>query len=315
MKKILIIRLSSLGDVVLASSVIEPLYNAGFEIDFLTFKPFDELFIKDYRVNKVIAVSKENLKSIKDIYNFSKSLKYDYILDIHFNFRSVLISLFAKGKVLRYNKESIKRRLKMLNPDFNVVKAYLKPLESLGIKGDYRPKIILEKEEIEKLKKILPNNFIAVGVGARYKNKIYPYFKEFINLIKDENVVLVGSKEDKDLFEINQKNVIDLRGKLTIRESLAVISLAKGVVSNDSAIAHFARAVKTPVLVIYGATHPYLGFAPFKDEGDFIFKGLECQPCDLHGKGSCKRGDLACLDIKPEFVLERFNNMLKERLS
>ncbi len=310
-KKILIIRLSSLGDVILSSVVLDPLYENGFEIDFLTFKPFDQLFKYDYRIKNLIAVEKKDLKSIKDIYKFAKSLKnYDYILDLHSNLRSTLISIFSGIKTIKYKKEGLKRRLGVLNPEFNVIKAYLEPLKKLGITNleKYRPRLILKEDEIQKVKPLLPENFISLGTGARYVPKIYPFYNKVAELLieKGFNVVLVGSKEDKEKDKnVYPKQVIDLRGKLSLRESIAVISQGILTISNDSAIAHMSRAVGVPVLVIYGATHPYFGFAPLQDEGSYIFKGLECQPCDVHGKKECKRKDLACLTtVSPEEVVQ-----------
>ncbi len=320
-KKILVIRFSSLGDVILSSVVLEPLYENGFEVDFLTFKPFDQIFKYDYRIKNLIALEKKDLKSIKDIYRFAKSLKknnYDYILDLHSNLRSLLISFFSGIPTLRYNKEGLKRRLGKLNPEFNVVKAYLEPLKNLGIDNldKYRPRIILKDEEIEAVKPMLPQNFVTLGTGARYKQKIYPYYNKVAQLLieKGFNVVLVGSKEDKEKDQNKYpEQVIDLRGKLSLRESIAVISQGKLTISNDSAIAHMSRAVGVPVVVIYGATHPFFGFAPLPDEGTYIFKGLECQPCDLHGKKECKRGDLACLTtIEPEEVVRTALSLIKD---
>ncbi len=289
-------------------------------MDFLTFKPFDQLYKYDYRLNKIIALEKTQLKSIKQIYRFARSLKkenYDYIIDLHSNLRSFLISKFSGIKTVRYKKEGIKRRLGILNPHFNVVRAYLETLEKLGIKdiSKYRPRLILKDEEIGSVKPLVPENFVALGTGARYINKIYPYYNKVAEILlkKGFNVVLIGSKEDKEIDKnLYPDKVIDLRGKLSLRESLAVISLAKLTISNDSAIAHMSRAVGTPVVVIYGATHPYFGFAPLKDEGDYIFKGIECQPCDLHGKGDCKRGDRACLTlITPEEIVQKALSIVK----
>lgn len=217
--------------------------------------------------------------------------------------------MFTQGKVIRYKKQGIKRRLKILDPNFNVVKAYLETLEYFGIKGDYRPKIILDKEDYEDVNQIIKEKCVVIGAGARYLTKMYPYYNKVAELLLKEgfNVVLVGSKEDKEKDKsVYPENVIDLRGKLTLRHSLTVISKSKVVISNDSAVAHMARAVGVKVLMVYGGTHPYFGFTPFKDEGDYIFKGLKCQPCDLHGKDKCKFGDFRCLTlISPEEIVEK----------
>ena len=320
MKKVLVIRFSSLGDVILASSIIQPLYKRGFSIDFLTFNPFDQLFLKDYRLNKIISLEKKQLKSLKDIKIFSNKLnEYDYILDLHNNFRTRLLSLFSKKTFIRYNKNSIKRRLlttalgkRLLHlEDFNVLKAYQDTLKNIGINETkiHKPKIILTDKEIENAKNKLPENIIALGAGARYKNKMYPFYPKVAKLLLKEgfNVILVGSKDDRKIDKgMYPKKVIDFRGKLSLRESIAVLKNAVLTISNDSAVAHMSRAVSTPVLMIYGATHPYFGFAPLKEEGDYIFANLDCQPCDLHGKKECKYEKPECLySISPEIVVKK----------
>ena len=320
MKRVLIIRFSSLGDVILASSVIEPLYERGFSIDFLTFKPFNEIFLEDYRLNAVLSVEKENLKSLKDIKKFSENLKrYDYILDLHNNLRTYLLSFFSGKKFIRYNKKSLKRRLLITSfgkkfislKNFNVLKAYQETLKYLSIENSkiYKSKIVLKDDEIVSIRRKLPENFIAIGTGARYKNKIYPFYPEVAESLLKEgfNVVLIGSKEDKRLDNRDYpKEVVDLRGLLSLRESIATLKNAVLTISNDSAVAHMSRAVSTPVLMIYGATHPSFGFAPLKDEGSYIFANLKCQPCDLHGKKKCIYDKPECLySISPEAVVKK----------
>ncbi len=324
-KKILIVRFSSLGDIVLSSVVLEPLYKAGFKIDFLLFKEFSDIFTEDYRINKLITIERKNLKTIKDIKMLSQDLKkenYQYILDLHSNLRSFLISKFLRIKTFRYNKNSIRRRLyiypffrKFLKGNFNVIYAYLDTLKQFGIENlySYRPRLIVKDFEKERMKDLLPNNFVVIGAGARYKKKFYPYYKDVSELLLDKgfNVVLIGSSSDREM-DTNKysKEVLDLRGKLSLRESLATISLSKGTISNDSAIAHLSRAVGKPVLMVYGATHEYFGFYPLKDEGDFIGRDLKCRPCDLHGKGDCKYKTFECLEIPPKEIVNRFLNLV-----
>ena len=323
--KVLIIRFSSLGDVVLSSALLDPLYNRNIKVDFLTFKPFGEIFKEDYRLNKLIEIDKKELKTLSQIKSFANNLKkenYDYILDIHSNLRTFSISLYSGIKIIRYKKNSFKRRLFLyktfrkflIKQNFNVLFAYLETLKFFGEKNykKYRPRLILHPDDFKGINN-LPKNFVVIGSGARYKNKIYPYFNKVSQILLENgfNVVLVGSKNDKNLDRnIYPKEVIDLRGKLSLRQSMAVISKAVGSISNDSAVAHISRAVQTPVLMIYGATHPYFGFHPLEDEGDFMVKNLDCQPCDLHGKGKCKIGNLECLEIEPESIVKKFQGML-----
>ncbi len=329
--KVLIVRFSSLGDVILSSVLLEPLYKRGAKIDFLTFKPFGELFKKDYRINKLIEIDKKDLKTLSQLKNLAKNLNkenYDIFIDIHNNLRTNILRYFLKTKTVKYKKNSVKRRL-FINPyirkvfknyfkdDKNVIHRYLDTLKFLNIEEkelySYRPSLILDEKDFINIKNFIRDRLVALGTGARYKNKIYPYYNKVAELLLDNgfNVALVGSKGDKILDKnVYPKEVIDLRGKLSLRESLALISKSIVTISNDSAIAHLSRAVKTPVLMIYGATHNYFGFYPLTDEGRYIIKNLHCQPCDLHGKKDCPR-DIECLKIPPKFVLEEFNQLLK----
>jgi len=326
LNKVLIIRFSSLGDVVLSSVVLDPLYSKNYKIDFLVFEEFASIFKDDYRIENLISVNKKELKDFKSIKRFAEKLKgkYDYVIDLHSNLRSFLISSLIGGRRIKYKKNSLKRRLyiypffrKFLKDDFNVVNAYLSTLENFYIDNLYlyRPKLVLRESEIEAIRDKLPKNFVVIGSGARYKKKFYPHYDKVADILLEKgfNVILVGSKSDREMDRGNYpKDVIDLRGELSLRESIAVISQGIGTISNDSAIAHISRAVRVPVLMVYGATHPYFGFYPLEDEGDYIQKDLPCRPCDLHGKGECKLGNFECLNISPNLIVDRFLNTIKK---
>jgi len=275
-------------------------------------------------------LKKKELKTIKDLKKLAENTnEYDYVLDLHNNLRTRILSFFSKTPFIKYKKESLKRRLytkpffrKFIDlSDFNVLKAYQETLYQVGLekKQIYKPKIILSKEEKKEAQKILPKSFIVIGTGARYKNKMYPFFDKVAEFYIKEgfNIVLVGSKEDKEKDEtVYPKEVLDLRGRLSIRESLAVISNSLLTISNDSAVAHMARAVSIPVFMIYGATYPYFGFYPLPEEGDFIYANLPCQPCDLHGKKPCKFNKSLCLtSIKPEEIFQKSKKLVKNRWS
>ena len=127
----------------------------------------------------------------------------------------------------------------------------------------------------------------------------------------DFSVVVVGGKGERELgnYFKEKAEAVNLCGKLSLRESLAVISLSTGVISNDSAVVHMARAVKTPVLAIFGPTHPALGFAPYPDEGIALTRNLPCSPCSVHGKTRCRKQ--RCFDIPPEEIVDRFTSLLE----
>ena len=324
-KKVLLIRFSSLGDVVLTSALLEPLNKAGYKVDLITYPQWAEVFKEDPRL-EVYPVSKERLK--KDFFNLIREINqknYLAVLDLHSNLKSFLLKTFIKApKKATYKKRSLFRRLCVFlnnigitylkNKPFDVLSAYGKTLEVLGLKvSSLRPYIKVNPANFqESLKKfnLKEGSYIAVGVGARYRKKRYPYFKELTQLLaKEKTVVLVGDKSDWEQTK-DWKHIINLCGKLPLNQTLHVLKGASSFVGNDSGLTHMARAVKTPVFTIYGGTHPCLGFAPYPDEGKVISKNLPCSPCDIHGKGNCKFKDYRCLDIPPQRVLKEINQWL-----
>ncbi len=320
-KKVLLIRFSSLGDVVLTSALFEPLFKRNFEIHLLTYKPYDQLFGEDKRV-KTLGVSKEELKkNLKGLIKRLNTEGYFAVLDLHANPKSFLIrNLLRAGIKAVYKKRSLYRRFcvllnrfglaeKLKRKTFNVVEAYAQTLRVLGIE-EKKPRPSVEVDENtfrETLRRfnLKGKKYIVLGVGARYRKKEYPHFGKLAEILNRRGfeVVLVGDKRDYERTK-HFKGVLNLCGKLNLTESLHVLKGAALFVGNDSGTTHMARAVKTPVAVIYGGTHPCLGFSPFPDEGIVITKNLPCCPCDLHGKGGCRR-NFECLDIPPEEVWEK----------
>jgi len=314
MKRALVIRLSSLGDVVLASSVIEPLKRAGYRVEFLTFRPFGELFRNHPGVSRVLETSREELRGLSNLKSFAEGLKgYDAVFDLQDNLRTKLMRPFIPAKVFVYPKGALLRRLMVVFKPFKakwlyVPELYGEALKRAGIGAEsLRPKLYPGKEELNKVKKLLPaGNAVAVAPGAKWEGKRYPVekFKEVVKLLKSKGftVLVVGGREEFELGEaLKEEGAENLCGKLSLSESLALLSLVKGVISNDSAVVHMARAVKTPVVAVFGPTHPAFGFAPYPDEGVAVTLNLPCSPCSLHGKTSCTHR--RCFNIEPERVV------------
>ena len=311
MKNILIIRLSSLGDVILVSSVLDSLYKR-FHIDILTYGEYANIFAYDKRVRKVLSAKKTDFKSISSIKSLAFSLNgknYDYVFDLHATLKTHLLSFFLKPKVFRYNKRVLLRRLMVLFKPFKSKWLYVPDLYAdvfknvnVNIKNP-RPRIFLPKVNAENL--IPKKPFVVISPGARWETKRYPLGR-FVGLgrifLKDGfNVVAIGGRGEEELGKpFEYAGMFNLVGKLSVLESMAVMREASCVISNDSANVHMARGVKTPVISIFGPTHPAFGFAPFSDEGRAITLNLPCSPCSLHGRTRCKRQ--RCFDIDEEFI-------------
>jgi len=236
-------------------------------------------------------------------------MKFDLFIDVHRNLKTFLLKRKLKGKWLSYKKDSLRRRLavrfKSLRKPFYVTESYLRVLENSA--GNFKPfpKILVSRERLDRLKEILPaERFVSIGAGARYRKKMYPHFKELADMLIERGLEVVWLGDDRDKEMLGNVRGINLCGKLSLSDVLGVIKLSTVFVGNDSGLLHCARAVGTPAVQIYGGTHPTFGFSLYPEEGRVIVKNLDCQPCDIHGKGNCKYGDYRCMDIDPSFVLE-----------
>ena len=315
MNKALIIRLSSLGDVVLASVVIDPLLEAGFKPYLLTFRPYDSIFEDDWRVTTVPAKRESIIK--KDFIEQLKNMNFDLFIDLHKNFRTVFLRTRLGGKWLSYRKDSLRRRLSVrlpfLRKSYYVTQSYLSALKGLASnKSSPLPRIEVSEERLQKVSEFLPSTeFVAIAPGARYIKKRYPYYSAVARLLKEAGVEVVWVGDEKDRALVPPEVGINLCGELSLTDLLAVLKLASALVGNDSGPLHLARSVGTRCVQVYGGTHPTLGFSLFPEEGEVILRNLPCQPCDIHGKGNCRYGDYRCLEIPPEAVSEKTLSLIR----
>ncbi|MDR0676623.1 MAG: glycosyltransferase family 9 protein [Elusimicrobiota bacterium] len=325
-KKILIIRFSSLGDVILSTIFIEALFEKykldknekNLEIFVLTKTPYDAVFANNPNIKKVFTTeSKEIFKTIKIIKKFQKEFgKIDLIFDLSFNLKSILISLFLNTKTIRISKNIIKRRILILVHSKKIKNLLKINNNFISIKQKYsqtflpykiNSKLYLSDKELSfaKFSKIANYNeqnfYIGINTSANWDTKkwiIENYIELIQKLLKNKNknkiVLLGGQKEilfNKKIVEkidFKDENFIDLTGKTTIRELFAVVSLLNLVFTTDSAILHISQSFNKPTLAIFGPTVSEFGFWD-KGENDFLFEiqNLACRPCSLHGTKTC----------------------------
>ncbi|WP_459892591.1 glycosyltransferase family 9 protein [Hydrogenobaculum acidophilum] len=298
MDKVLVLRFSSLGDVILTTAVLKPLYDAGFDVYLMTYKEFAPIF-QDSSFVKVLEVDKSNM------FEVAKGINPNIVVDLHKNLKTFALRSLLKATWFSYNKKSLKRRLcvwfkAFKKENFYITNEYasaVKPI--LDIKN---PKPYLEVKSDRVAKFLSSKPVISLGVGARYDKKRYKHYKELSQMFLKNGfeVRLLGGKDDvTDAYGVNYV------GRLSLIETLACIKSSKLVIANDSSITHMARAVGVKVITIFGGTDPCFGFAPKEDEGITVSKDMSCKPCDLHGKGVCKYGNYPCLDVEPRFIFDK----------
>lgn len=310
MKTSLIIRLSSLGDVVLSSFLIDYLKDSGYEVDFLTYSDYELLFKGDRRIRRVIVLKRRgrndyNLKAL------SKE-KYEVIFDLHTKPRTILLRRYLRAeRFCIWRAERFRRylylfsRLSIFKPH-HILQRYHREAYEKG----YRPRICLSEEEgifeIPSWKR--GEKYIAVFTGSAWKSKRYDenLFLKAINIIVEAlpvKVILLSSLPEfkGERIFLRSEKIIEVKNpslnflKTSLKNALFTIS-------NDTGPAHLSEALGTPVLIIYTSTSPHLGFTPFREESSYIWSGLFCSPCSLYGRMWCPR-NLACIRaINPEEV-------------
>lgn len=323
-ERLLILRYSSLGDVVLTNPVLNRLKEAypRAEIYFATKERFASLVQFHPAVSKVIPLTGGGfflfLKHLRSI----KALNPTMVLDLHDSLRTRLLRIFlGKAKISVYEKEAVQRRLLVkklqTKPNLPTVRKYLKALEKWGIfsPGPVPCEVHVSKfaqkfaADYLKKNKIMKSQWVAgLGPGATWKTKQWPpeyYAKLASDLVKNRQARLIwfGSSEEVELIHSIQSHMtvpVSQRGliaaeKLSLEQSTALLGCCDAFVGNDSGLIHLASGRGVPVTVIYGSTTPSLGFEPWGKHQVAEVKNLECRPCDVHGKSACPLGHFKCM--------------------
>lgn len=322
-KKILIIRFSSLGDVILISPVIKKLFVSGYEVDVLTKKKYKEFFKLNPEIKNILLL--DDYKSIWSLIKIIRSQQYYRIIDLHRNLRTLIIKLFFLFKTIVYKKYQLRRfflvrfKLNFLKNN-SVIKNYLNSLTKLNIiikSNDYFYNLKYEIKNISRNIQLLlkKKNLITIAPFSYHFTKEWVYYPSLIQLLgKKNSIVIIG--EEKDYQRANTwkgKHVINLCGKLNFNEMIALIDGSKLLVCNDSGIMHLGAGTKTPIISFFGSTVKEFGFTPLR-KGVYIIedKSIRCRPCDLHGKSKCPQKHFLCMrNITVEKVLNYAKHYIK----
>ena len=332
-KKILIIRLSSIGDVLLATPVIRLLKNKfpDSQIDFVIKNEFSELLKYHPFIDHLYGYDKNNeINSLKKIKQDAREKQYDLIVDLHKNFRSYyLTSGSGAKKIVRYKKGVFQRfllvkfKLNFYKKIIPIFQRYLNCIERFDIFYDDKGlDIFFDQETVqsafEKYSKFLNNSAaltIGVAPGAKHATKRWTAegFSSVINfLVQNTNarIILFGNRADQKIvksFSIEKPQfVLNTTGELSLLETTALMNHCDLVLTNDSGLMHLASALKKKVVAIFGSTTEQLGFFPYLTEYIVIQNNrLKCRPCSHIGRNNCPRQHFKCIKkITGEQVIE-----------
>jgi ADP-heptose:LPS heptosyltransferase len=319
--KFLIIRFSSIGDIVLTTPVIRGVKKQidQAEVHFLTKKSFRAVTEHNPFIDKFFYYEDNLATLIKEL----RAERYDYIIDLHKNLRSYRIRFALQRKTLSYKKESIakflltKLRINWMSGR-HIVLRNLDAVAPLGVKDDGLGLSYFigatERVETEYLPASHSMGYVALVIGASYSTKKLPVYKlqEICTRLKYP-VVLVGGKEDlaeaTAVSAIDPVKIYNACGKFNLNESADIVRNARLVISHDTGLQYIASAFNKSTLAIWGGTSPKLDVEPFYGSWflssqktspfeNILVPKLKCQPCSNFGTKKCPLGHFKCMHLQ-----------------
>jgi ADP-heptose:LPS heptosyltransferase len=322
-KNILIIRLSSLGDVLLTTPVVRALkkkYEKA-EIDFLVKPQYSDAVKYNAYLREVIEYSVSNPK---ETIKLLKQKKYDLVVDLQNNLRSGKIRKSLKIKSYVFHKPNFEKfmlvhfKKNYFGGVFPIPFRYAQSIKGLTLDEEGLD-LFLPHEIKPELKE--GKNYIGFCPGSKHFTKMYPaeYFIELGKMLRAEGfeIVIFGGKDDTDVCRKVSEGIPDSINLCNANELLKTavnIKLCKAVICNDSGLMHTAAAVKIPVIAIFGSTVKEFGFVPFGVKNIILENNsLSCRPCSHIGRDKCPKKHFDCMrKLTPGWVFENTMNFLKE---
>lgn len=331
MKKILIIRMSSIGDIVLATSFLKSVKQKypGGEIHFLIKKEFSELVKNHPSIDKLISFDKKlGLKELFGMGKFLRNNNYDIIFDIHSVFRTRILSLFLRKNLFKQIRKPRLRRFLLFYGYQNFFEksfSHIKMYHTLLNQDKTFPptNLFIEDEEKNETKKFLVknnigDNYIAVVPGAAWSQKqwsIDNYNNLMTRLIESFNskIVILGAKNDIICDQIiKDDRIINLKDKTSLRMAMGIVKYAQHTLGSDTGLLHISEAMGTPVTMILGPTSRETGARVTLSNSKVIEnKDLWCRPCSQNGSRPCYRKEQYCMSkINSEKVFDNLSKAL-----
>lgn len=306
--KFLILRFSSIGDIVLTTPVIRCIKTQypDAEVHFATKKQFKVLVENNPYIDKYFLLEKSLNSFIKTL----QSEDYDYVIDLHNNLRTSIIKLRLGKKSFSFDKLNFKKWL-LVNlkinqmPDVHIVDRYLETVKNLGINNDSKglDYFIPEKDKVQ-----INESYVAYAIGGQHFTKKLPT-NRIIEVCQKINgkIMLLGGKEDSPAADEIEKalgdKIINACGKYNLNQSASLVQQADYIITHDTGLMHIASALKKKVISIWGNTVPEFGMYPYLTEFKIIEnKELSCRPCSKIGYNKCPKGHFKCMnDLNLDF--------------
>jgi ADP-heptose:LPS heptosyltransferase len=314
--KFLIIRFSSIGDIVLTTPVIRCLKKQvkDAEVHFLTKKSFKEIIEHNPYIDKKIYFEDDLDAAIKQL----KAENYNYIIDLHHNLRTCMIKLRLMKKSYAFSKINFQKWLLVnfkinILPQKHIVDRYFETVKSFGVENDEAGLDYFITAEDEKIIQQLPathqQGYIGFVIGAKHNTKKLPVEK-IISICSKINfpIILIGGQEDFQTAENiiaaspssalrPPPSVFNSCGKYSISQSAAIVKHAHTIITHDTGFMHIAAAFRKRIISVWGNTIPEFGMYPYQAEESKIaeVENLYCRPCSKIGFDKCPKGHFRCM--------------------
>ena len=309
--KILVLRFSSIGDIVLTTPVLRCLHEQkNAEVHFLTKSSFRSVVEHNPHISRCWFFDKEVTEVLPEL----KKENFDLIIDLHRNLRSMRVKFslrkpsrsFSKLNFVKWKKVKFKSTVL---PDVHIVDRYLQTVSHLGVKNDLKGLdffVPAEKEiHLSSLPAFLHQGYIAFAIGAQHATKRLPTEKiASISAAIKHPIVLLGGKEDAKsgdkIASIAPERIFNACGKFDLYGSASLVRQANVVVSHDTGLMHIAAAFHKKIVSVWGNTIPEFGMYPYlpleKEKYRIIEnKEVHCRPCSKIGHATCPKKHFQCM--------------------
>ena len=319
MKKFLIIRFSSIGDIVLTSPVIRCVKQQvpDVELHYLTKESHVPILQHNPYLDKIHTIKKSVLPQMQEL----KDEHFDFIIDLHNSIRSTstilhLVRPFNALKKLNIRKELyVATKINLMPHHTHVVDRYFDVVESLGVINDGKglDYFISKEEEVEMnhLPETHRNGFVVFVIGGKHNTKRMPDSKVISICTKiDHPIIILGGPENRESGELIKSvagdKIYNACGIYSINQSASIVKQAKQVISNDTGLMHIAAAFNKPIISVWGNTVPAFGMYPYFPKGSehnshiVEVKDLSCRPCSKLGFDKCPKEHFKCMNLIDE---------------
>lgn len=333
--KVLIIRFSSIGDIVLTTPVVRCLKQQlpDVEVHYLTKASFRSVLAHNPYIDKLHYLEDDINQTIAIL----KKEHYDYVIDLHHNLRTMRVKRALNVQTYSFPKLNVQKwlltNLKLnVMPDKSIVERYMETVKPLGVRNDNRGLDYFIPESANLKNTDIPMShwagYVGCVIGGSMNTKKLPVekWREFAEHCPYP-LVLLGGPEDREegeaIASIDKVRIYNSCGKFNLNESAWLVQHARVVVSNDTGLMHVAAAYKKPIISLWGNTSPEMGMFPYYGSNNlktvyepqsviFENKSISCHPCSKIGYKKCPKGHFKCMNnLNMKDLSEKVKNFWK----